>query len=416
MATIAIIGHGRSPEGTRWGALIDGCDLVIRMWDCAWQAPADYGSKYDFGLLEAHPQMVQTFQKNNRRRPALGWVASVLHQPERCALPPNTELVDQTPWNELGKKLGGIGATGRLQFTRGTIATCWAIEKAKRGSTIVLVGFDNIVAGQTLNIDKAFSPVYRRNPGTFSFSAYRGGVSKFGNHDFAIELPVMKHLAAERRVRLITAGEIWPVTPEAEPIVANWEPDPVKTALVLGDAACVREDAEAALKLFKPTVVAAANNIGIEWPGHLDYWFTLHPGACIDWPGIVDATRRRVKAGRNKPQIWAHKAAGGIDRHTPDWGGSTGLLGCKGLIEMGFERIVLAGVPMNTTPHFYSNQPWRQVERYRQAWTRQLADLAPFVRSMSGWTQELLGAPDPDWLGTLIFAPSNEGEKISMDG
>ncbi|MES0071918.1 hypothetical protein [Mesorhizobium sp. M0058] len=415
MSTIAIIGHGRSPEGKRWGPRVDGCDLVVRMWDCAWQASADYGGKYDYGLIEAHPAMMLTFQKNNRRRPARGWIASKLHRPERCGLPPKCELVDQAPWNQIGQKLGGMGATGRLQFTRGTIATCWAIENAPRGSTVVLVGFDNIVAGRTLELNQAFAPVYQRNPGTFSFGAYKGGVSKAGNHDFAVELPVMQHLAAKYHVRLVTADEIWPSTPDALAIPSDWRPEPVKTALILGDAASVRDDAAAALKLFTPTAIAAANNIGIEWEGHLDYWFTLHPGACIDWIGIRDALSRRVRAGRNKPEIWAHKAAVAVDRHTPDWGGSTGLLAGKGLLELGFERIVLAGVPMDKSPHFYNGQPWRQVDRYRQAWQRQLPDLAPFVRSMSGWTAELLGKPDPEWLGVLISAPSKEVAKISME-
>lgn len=400
MATIAIIGHGRSPEGKLWGRLIDQCDTVIRMWDCAWQDALDYGTKYDVGLLEAHPQMMKTFQQNNRRKPARGWVASILHQPDRCDLPKGTELVDQAPWNALGQKLGGLGATGRLQFTRGTIATCWAIERARRGSTIVLVGFDNIAAGKTLDIEQAFSPTYRRNPGTFSFSSYKGGVSKAGNHDFAIELPVMQHLARRHRVRLVAAGDIWPEPERAVPVLADWKPEPVRTALVLGDAACVHVDATAALKLFTPSAIAAANNIGIEWQGHLDFWFTLHPGACIDWIGIRDAVARRTKAGRNKPEVWAHKAAPAIDKTTPDWGGSTGLLAVKGLLELGFERIVLAGVPMDTSPHFYNGQPWRQVERYRQAWKAHLHEIAPFVRSMSGWTADLLGKPDADWLAS----------------
>lgn len=209
LKTFAIIGHGRSPEGRGWGPRIDAC-TVLRMWDWSrWQAPADYGVSYDYGFFEAHPQMMATFYENLQCDPSIGWVASALGEVEKCVLPPRTEIVRQEPWNEIGKALGGVGATGRLQFTRGTIAACWAIERAETGEEIVLVGFDNIRAGQELQINQAFSPAYRKNPGTFSFAGYRGGVTKNGNHDFAVEKPVLEYLAAQRGVKLSFAQDVW---------------------------------------------------------------------------------------------------------------------------------------------------------------------------------------------------------------
>lgn len=204
---VAIIGHGRSPEGKSWGPLIDEC-VVVRMWDHAWQDPADYGDRYDYGLFEVHPSMMPTFHENNVRQPSIGWVGSVLSRPDRCRLPDRTELINQADWNALGKEMGGIGATGNLQFTRGTIAACWAIERLE-AEAVVLVGFDNIEAGVTLDMEDAFSPAYRANPGTFPFDRYKGGETKHGNHDFTIELPVMRHLADKHGVDLVTAAQIW---------------------------------------------------------------------------------------------------------------------------------------------------------------------------------------------------------------
>jgi hypothetical protein len=178
------------------------------MWDWQWQDPADYGERYDFGFFEATPSMMRTFYGCNMRTPTRGWVASALAHHEHCKLPPLTEVVDQAPWNEIGLGLGGLGATKRLQFTRGTIATCWAIESNPL-STIILVGFDNIRRGQTLPIDEAFSPAYRKNPGTFPFAQYEGGQTKHGNHDFAIELPVMRHLADKHGCQLRFAEDVW---------------------------------------------------------------------------------------------------------------------------------------------------------------------------------------------------------------
>src|ERR1044072_2888538 len=135
--TIAIIGHGRSPEGTGWGPRIDACDCVIRMWDCHWQNPADFGRRYDIGFFEVHPSLLPKFKTHNKRKPRLGWLGSLLLATPKEILPDRTELVDQSPWNEVGHYFGGKGMTGRLQFTRGTIATLWAIENAHHGAEII---------------------------------------------------------------------------------------------------------------------------------------------------------------------------------------------------------------------------------------------------------------------------------------
>lgn len=170
------------------------------------------------------------------------------------------------------------------------------------------------------------------------------------------------------------------------------------SALVLGSAASMWEEAEAALKLFTPDAVCAANNSGIVWPDRLDYWVTLHPGPDPNWPGVVVALEKRLAAGRNRPQVWGHKVATGIDRHTSDWKGSTGLLCVKVLREEGFERIVLAGVPMTREAgHFYDKKPWLQFDNYVKAWPAHKAELAPFVRSMTGYTKELFGEPTQEW-------------------
>ncbi len=173
----------------------------------------------------------------------------------------------------------------------------------------------------------------------------------------------------------------------------------MRIALLLGDAACVHADAAAAYAMLKPDAIAATNCIGFDWPGRVDYWFTLHPKSIGVWPGMPGALRRRENAGLNRPQTWAHKSGLGIDRHTPDWGGSTGLLAVKGLRQLRFNRIVLAGVPMSPEQnHYYEGTGWSHATHYRKGWREHRDEIAPFVRSMSGWTREIFGAPTAEWL------------------
>lgn len=174
----------------------------------------------------------------------------------------------------------------------------------------------------------------------------------------------------------------------------------MKSCLVLGDARTVREDASEAFKLFTPDAIFACNNIGIHWEGDVEVWTSLHPGPCHDWVGMAAAIEQRLAAGRNKPEIWGHQCRGGIENRSSDWGGSTGLLAVKVAREKGYDRIVLAGVPMSPElGHFYEpRRQWGSARRFHGAWRRHLSMLKPFVRSCSGWTREMFGAPDESWL------------------
>lgn len=380
-----IIGHGKSAEGRSWGAAIDACDTVIRCWDCQWQNPADYGTGYDIGLYEAHPMLMPPLHTHCKRQPHIGWIASLLAPTSLSTLMPVTEMVDQAEWCQEAMALGGLGASGRLQFQRGTVAALWAIHRARPGDEVVLVGFDNTLAGRALKIEDGYSKVYRAAPSSYTFAGYIEGAQRYGNHDFGIERPYLDLCAKRRGVTLTFAQEKWGLL----------------KALVLGDAKCVHEDARRALELFEPDAICATNNIGRDWEGRLDYWCTLHPERCPNWDGMAAELKKRLATGRNRPQTWAHKKANGIDRTTTDWQGSTGLLCVKMLREEGFGRIVLAGAPMSKDGgHYYDGKDWLQFNHYIGGWQKRREEIAPYVRSMSGFTRELLGEPTKEWIAT----------------
>jgi hypothetical protein len=207
MKQTVIIGHGRSPEGKGWGEKIDAADVVIRMWDCGWQSEEDYGTKYDFGFYEIAPGLTEKVVQFRKREPSRAWIGSLLFK--RGKVLPYTFQVDQTEWNNRCRRMGGIGKTGRLQFTRGTIAACWAITQLEEGDAVVLVGYDVIRVGITPKVEEAFSPEYRRNPGTFSFNGWVADQTKFGNHDYAIERPFLESMATSRGISLYFAQDVW---------------------------------------------------------------------------------------------------------------------------------------------------------------------------------------------------------------
>ncbi|MGB3833788.1 MAG: hypothetical protein WA975_18205 [Mesorhizobium sp.] len=180
-------------------------------------------------------------------------------------------------------------------------------------------------------------------------------------------------------------------------------------ALILGSADCVEEDAEAALALFDPDCVIAVNDMIARWPGSIDHAVTLHVENLPRW------LKARAALQSDRPVTWSHTGCRGqgrlsqlADNVLDDWSGSSGLLAVRVALELG-HAAVLCGIPMDSRRHVpgqsattWSGQPWPQgqIDTYRKGWLDHLDQIAPRVRSMSGWTAELLGTPDQDWLAS----------------
>lgn len=167
-----------------------------------------------------------------------------------------------------------------------------------------------------------------------------------------------------------------------------------RRALVLGGARTVWDDADRALDMAEFDAVLAVNDIGAHWSGKIHHWCTLHCEKLPAWEAD-----RRARGHPGGYVRWGHKADQRVDRHTSDWRGSSGLFAAKVALELGYERIVLAGVPMAAgEAHFFDGGAWTPAGRYLSAWNQHRADLAGRVRSMGGWSAELLGVPDDGWL------------------
>jgi hypothetical protein len=174
-------------------------------------------------------------------------------------------------------------------------------------------------------------------------------------------------------------------------------------ALVVGGAAGVRDECEQALRSCHEAgrfgvVAFVCNDMIAEYPYLIAHAVTLHPPKMRAW------LRERVArfGGLLPLRLWCPRGnVLGFTDSTPDWGGSSGLFAVKIARELGHDRIILAGVPMTVEgAHFRRRQRWAAAHGFRPAWQRRVGELAPFVRSMSGWTREIFGAPDRDFLAS----------------
>ena len=184
------------------------------MWNWDWQEPADYGTRYDYGLIESHRKVLRQLRECNKRKPSVAWLCSILDTDRgtMSALPHMRIDVDQDGWLlQEGRVIKGEGERGYWQLTRGGIAACWAIQQSKFGAEVILVGFDVIKAGIACPVDDAFSPQYQAHPGFWGIDGYQAGKTKEGNHDYPAERRLIELVAARRgAVTVRFAEDVWP--------------------------------------------------------------------------------------------------------------------------------------------------------------------------------------------------------------
>lgn len=187
----------------------------------------------------------------------------------------------------------------------------------------------------------------------------------------------------------------------------------VSAALVLGGAACVWEDVRQLREMVTgapvpgptgsgtdiewPGPVIAVNDVGSVYLGRIDHWVSLHPWKFATW-----RPRRSAIGGNENYLTWTQQGERGMpcDRYCDQRGaGSSGLLAVRVAEKLGATRIVLCGVPMDPQAHYFDSAPWMEVSRYKAAWEMYAPELREHVRSMSGWTRNLLGTPSAEWLG-----------------
>lgn len=168
-------------------------------------------------------------------------------------------------------------------------------------------------------------------------------------------------------------------------------------ALILGGADTLRADMDAALALFTPDLVIACNHAGRDHEGPVTDWVTMHPDIRERLWIPARARAGLLPAG----QLWhaRHRGLWKGSKPVESWGGSSGMLCVAVGFELGCSRMVLCGVPMEKrAAHYNDPRPWSEARQYHNVWTRRAPQLQGIVKSMSGWTRDLLGEPTKGWI------------------
>jgi len=177
------------------------------------------------------------------------------------------------------------------------------------------------------------------------------------------------------------------------------------SAIILGRARGIWYDLTLAAREFGPfDNVIAVNRTGCDYNGPVHHWVSYHAELFPMW------LKMRKDRGYTAPgQLWTtsvgRRGMSSLEKElnikmVECEGGSSGRVAVAVAREIGCDRIVLAGIPLDKSAGHYDEQgEWcDEVEFYRATWVKDLDQLKPYVRSMSGWTSELLGYPDVEWV------------------
>lgn len=191
----------------------------------------------------------------------------------------------------------------------------------------------------------------------------------------------------------------------------------MRCALVVGRSADALEEVEAALRARAFDALVVVGKMGEVFPHRIDHWVSFHAELFDKWAAARTAAGypaaqvywTATYRGRSRASTRAGAALTACRplRHAPCVGGSSGFLAVQVARDvLKFDRIVLAGVPMtpegghlaSTASRSELNKPWADARMYWATWEDHADRLRPHVRSMSGRTRVLFGAPADDWL------------------
>lgn len=175
--------------------------------------------------------------------------------------------------------------------------------------------------------------------------------------------------------------------------------------LITGDGSSLPDDLERFLSWdIGHDAMAIGRSIN-HYPGEVKHWANVDCEECKHWAENLKGNPIRHTMGDWE---WFDIDWGieNCEIHPDDilWHGSTSLFAAYIGIEMGYQKIVMAGCPLDKNGHWYfadldenTGPNWKQ-QSY-DAWMEFAMDKkSDQARSFSGFTAEVLGIPDKEWL------------------
>lgn len=186
-----------------------------------------------------------------------------------------------------------------------------------------------------------------------------------------------------------------------------------RVAFALGGAACLQQDLELARALVgaEPVLILGTNHAGRDWPEDFPHWVTFHAELMPLWI----EQRRAAGLPDFTGQLWTcerRPCPEGLDwKAVPSWAGSSGLLAVTVALFLGIERVICCGIPLDRDQaHYDDSKPWKDAGNYRLGWLNHVKHMDGRVRSWRGYTGDLLGKPDREWLNASYVPSPNVPE------
>ena len=161
---------------------------------------------------------------------------------------------------------------------------------------------------------------------------------------------------------------------------------PGGSALVCGSANCLYDDCDCATPLYPGSTLIAVNGA----PLRADHRFSAH------WRSLK--TKGWIQPGETVHSTMEQPNAPWVNYWWPKVNtvpGTSGWAAAKMAVAMGFDHIILCGIPMDSSP-YTDGRPAKTFEdtetlrMYREA-IESDTQYHSKIKSMSGWTKELLG-------------------------
>lgn len=173
---------------------------------------------------------------------------------------------------------------------------------------------------------------------------------------------------------------------------SNQFPDPYKNKhhegqlIIVGSGRCVWDDLQ---HIHGPYDVMAVNDMIMHYPGPLKHAYSNDAKWLPKW---VEARRPRYVMDWGKPIMHSCNEGAGFRWPMPGHG-TSGLNAAYVGLGMGYDRIILCGIPMDNTGHYFDPPILKtNYDKGMRFWGN-LKKIHPHVYSMSGKTRELLGSP-----------------------